>query len=214
MVALTGLEEFMRSMSPVSSNHIPVQGSALGDARKRRLDALKARCKDLSDALAEAPTFAKPARPVAMTPAPKLAAPVAPKAFNAVPQQVVSLLQGNGAKAQDMRRLLKENAAKLMQILTRTPADGRGHLPGTPFTVAGIQRLSQLLHQRAGQQGAPGRKIASMALQMLSEPDPAKPTIEGLSNARIQGLWQQAEQIFRKTGGNPAAFGGRPGGLH
>lgn len=217
MVALTGIEEFMRSMSPVSSNQSPLEALTFDDARKRRLDALKARRRDLTDAPAMEELLSAPIP--ASRPGPQPVAPVAkdqvlavaaakPKAFAAVPQQVVSLMQGNSAKAQDMRRLVKENAAKLMQILTKTPADGQGLLPGTPFTMTGIQRLSQLLHQRAGQQGAPGRKIAATALQLLREPDPSKPSIQGLSASRIQALWHRAEPMFRKGGAQPAAFGG------
>lgn len=219
MVALTGFEEFMRSMSPVSANQVVVEGVAFDDARKRRLDALKARRRDLSDAAAVEPAFVAPPAPARTerawsAPAPKAAAPAAPKAFAAVPQQVVSLMQGNSAKAQDMRRMVKENAAKLMQILTKTPADGRGLLPGTPFTITGIQRLSQLLHQRASQQGAPGRKIAATALQLLREPDPSKPAIEGLSQIRIQALWQRAEQIVRKGGATGPRAGSGSGLRH
>lgn len=204
MVALTGIEDFMRSMSPVSSSQVPVEALTSDEARKRRLDALKARRRDLSDATAVEQTFMAPMEPA--RPAPVKPAPAAPKAHSVVPQQVVSLMQGNSAKAQDVRRMVKENAAKLMQILTRTPADGRGLLPGTPFTVSGIQRLSQLLHQRAAQHGAPGRKIAVTALQLLGEPDPAKPSIEGLSVARIQSMWKRAEQMFGMGGAKPAGL--------
>lgn len=230
MVALTGIEDFMRSMSPVSSNQIPLETLTFDDARKRRLDALKARRRELTDSpamdellSAPAPVSRSASKPAAAADKNETRAAHAakPKALAAVPQQVVSLMQGNSAKAQDMRRMVKENAAKLMQILTKTPADDRGLLPGTPFTMSGIQRLSQLLHQRAAQQGAPGRKIAATALQLLGEPDPAKPSIAGLSAARIQSLWKRAEQMFGKGGAKSAGIAaaatrtvGRPGLPH
>ncbi len=192
-----------------------------GGSRISRLEALKARRREMASQTPEVtigamkPGATEPVAPVAPV-APPTGPRPRPETGRAAPIAGAGLslqklgLAGGGAKSQELQRAIRKNAARLMQILSKTPADAAGHLDGTPFTMTGIAKLAQMLRDRAADKGGPGSKIATMALTFLGEADPSRETVHGLSAAKIRSLWQRAEQIAFKGGKSPLAVPAEP----
>jgi hypothetical protein len=77
----------------------------------------------------------------------------------------------------------------MAHILTDTPADGSGVVPGTPFTQAGVAALLDTLGKRARNEGAPGAKIASRLLTFLqADQAEAEGNVHGVSVQKLQRL--------------------------
>ncbi len=78
---------------------------------------------------------------------------------------------------------------RMAHILTDTPADGSGVVPGTPFTQAGVAALLDTLGKRARNEGAPGAKIASRLLTFLqADQAEAEGNVHGVSVQKLQRL--------------------------
>ena len=106
-----------------------------------------------------------------------------------------------GAKAprpslnEQIEELLKNrNLQRAYRVLSKTPIDGDGKVADTPFTVAGVKRLVEMLKGRADQDGATGAKAASSFLKLMAAGKDAKDSVEGLSVAKLQRLAKLAER--------------------
>lgn len=92
---------------------------------------------------------------------------------------------GGGDEAQAQRR---RALGRAVRILTETPDDGRGLVEGTPFTCAGVAALMAQLHQRAGNAGAPGARVATRLLGLLTGGETGADAVEGVSRDKLQRL--------------------------
>jgi hypothetical protein len=92
---------------------------------------------------------------------------------------------GAGPGSEQRRKAL----GRMARILTDTPADGTGVVPGTPFTQAGVAALLDTLGKRARNQGAPGAKMASRLLTFLrADQGEAEGDVHGVSVQKLQRL--------------------------
>ena len=89
------------------------------------------------------------------------------------------------------------------KVLSQTPADENGFVPGTPFTCAGVARLMTMLVERTGNEAAPGAKAATSALAFLSatETDAETGAVAGASVDKLQVLARKIEGIKSGRGG-------------
>lgn len=94
-------------------------------------------------------------------------------------------MQGGGMQGGGMQRKI---AARIMRLLTQTPADDRGFVPGTPFTQTGVGELMRLIGERASADGAPGAKAATAIIRFLSASPEDGEQIEGASVQKLQML--------------------------
>ena len=184
---------------------VPPAASAEG-SRKSRLDALKARRREIAvqspevtigSMAAQIPTAPAAIPPVRAEPAGALDRRPAGAAFAAL-QKLGS--GGESPGSQQLQGALRKNAAKLMQLLNKTPADATGTLEGTPFTLTGVARLARLLQERAANKNGPGTRIAAMVLSLLQEGDPRQTSVHGLSAEKLRSLWQRVESTVAKAG--------------
>ena len=99
----------------------------------------------------------------------------------------------------------KQLVGRLYRMLTQEADDGSGLVPGTPFTRSGVQRLMVLLAQRAGEEGAPGSKVAESALRFIEAKEGEDEAVAGASLAKLQMLAQRAESFRLKGNRRPTA---------
>lgn len=104
-----------------------------------------------------------------------------------------------GAMSAQRRKAL----GRMARILTDTPADAAGTVPGTPFTRAGVAVLMDTLGKRARNEGAPGAKMAARVLTFLrAEPGEPEGEVHGVSVQKLQrlakftgsGIWRRGAQ--------------------
>jgi hypothetical protein len=137
--------------------------------RRDRLAALKSRRQTLTTSPAPAaPAIAVP--PVATAlggPANGLAALLAPGKGPSRPTGGMAPPRPAGAAGFSIGPMQKQIMGMAFRMLTQTPADDRGQVAGTPFTVAGVEKLMTLLSERAAAQDAPGAKAAAAALAFI-----------------------------------------------
>lgn len=189
--------------------------------RKARLEALKVRRQQIAEPAprdlgaimaqhslppvddAEAPAQKKAATAdKAPKPAgqPAPAAPQAPDPFAQAGKGVPDLLMqfaGSAAAAQPMQRQIVMHVYK---ILTQAPPAEVETVPGTPFTHYGVAQLMEMLAQRAEDPGAPGSKVAAMALQFLTAQE-GEAAVSGASVEKLQALAKRAEAMRARPGG-------------
>jgi hypothetical protein len=92
---------------------------------------------------------------------------------------------GAGAVSDQRRKAL----GRMARILTDTPADGTGAVPGTPFTQAGVAVLLDTLGKRARNEGAPGARMAARILTFLQAGQgEAEGDVHGVSVQKLQRL--------------------------
>jgi len=87
--------------------------------------------------------------------------------------------------------------ARVMRVLTDTPADAAGMVPDTPFTKAGVKRLMDMLRERSADAGATGARVAGGLLKFLSSKE-GEESIHGASLMKLQRAGQMAS---RRGGG-------------
>lgn len=99
-------------------------------------------------------------------------------------------LAGAGASgANGMSAQRRKALGRMARILTDTPADGTGAVPGTPFTRAGVAALVDTLGKRARNEGAPGAKMAARILTFLqARQGDAEGDVHGVSVQKLQRL--------------------------
>lgn len=94
------------------------------------------------------------------------------------------------------RRRILERAVR---VLTRTPADADGVVPGTSFTQAGVAALMAALQQRVGgasSPGGPGSKAATRVLEMLApSAEDGADIVHGASVRKLQRLSRIVERL-------------------
>lgn len=157
--------------------------------RKDRLASLRSRHQDLAQ-----PQSA---------PAPKPSAPAARPGAGG-PAWLMGQKAGKrpGALLNDGQKQL---IGRLFRMLTQEPDDGSGLVPGTPFTKSGVQRLMTVLTQRAGDEGAPGSKVAESALRFIEAREGEAEAVAGVSLAKLQMLAQRAKSFKLRGGQRPTA---------
>ncbi|MCA0045085.1 hypothetical protein [Celeribacter litoreus] len=121
--------------------------------------------------------------------APSAAAPARPASGG------ISSMVGQGESAKRQRKLL----VKIYKVMTQTPADGRGGVPDTPFTEAGVERLMKMLSTRASDGSQAGAKVAGGVLNFLTPADGEAATASGASIAKLQTIARRIE-AFRSKG--------------
>lgn len=169
-------------------------GADSGASRKDRLDGLKARRQVLASQAPEATLDMR--GPVTQSVFGQVPAPVQAPAAAASPGFTVAKAQTALQNAPpQIQTAMKQFGAKILQILTRTPADALGLLAQTQFTMTGIEKFAGLLTQKAKEPSAPGGKLAVAALKYLEETDHAKLSVQGLSIEKLQNLSKRIEQI-------------------
>lgn len=87
--------------------------------------------------------------------------------------------------------------ARVMRVLTDTPADAGGMVPDTPFTQAGVKRLMDMLRERAADAGAAGARVAGGLLKFLS----SKEGEEAIHGASLEKLKRAGQMASRRGGG-------------
>lgn len=105
-------------------------------------------------------------------------------------------MQGRQAQGWGMQGgggMQRKIAARIMRILTQTPADNRGYVPGTPFTQTGVGELMRLIGERANADGAPGAKAAGAIIRFLAAAPEDGERIEGASVQKLQMLARRLE---------------------
>jgi hypothetical protein len=195
--------------SPEASTAAGQGDAGSGASRKDRLEALKARRQVLATSTPEVTLDMRAATPPPLfvprpTPRP-VAAPSASAMLDFEPDTKPGFTM---AKAQtalrnappQMQSNLKQFGAKILQLLTRTPADGSGLVERTPFTMTGVAKFAGMLAQKAKDPSGPGGKPALMALKFLEEPDTSKPTAHGLSIEKLQMLAKRIAEIQKRPG--------------
>ena len=75
--------------------------------------------------------------------------------------------------------------AKIYKIIDNTPRDDRGLVPGTTFSVAGVERLMTMLKERASDTSKAGSKMAIRIQQFLA---PSSEEDAAICNASIEKL--------------------------
>lgn len=111
------------------------------------------------------------------------------------------LFQGGGK--QDRQRKLLMSA---MNVLTQTPEGGKGYVPDTPFTEAGVQRLVTMLRERSHDETKPGAKVAKGVLKFLEPGEGEAVCASGVSIVKLQSLARRVESV-RNNGRGRAARG-------
>ena len=162
--------------------------------RRDRLAALKSRRKTIADDIPVAPAIAAP--PAAATaPAGGILAmlaagkgpgrlaggmapprPVGPPGFSVGPMQ-------------------KKIMGMAFRMLTQTPADDRGKVAGTPFTVAGVEKLMTLLSERSATEDAPGAKAAGAVLAFFGAGEGDADAVGGASGDKLVLLARRVEAL-------------------
>lgn len=105
--------------------------------------------------------------------------------------------KGFRATGRDPNFLRKQVLKRAYGVLTRTPDDGTGLVPGTPFVKAGAAQLMANLKKRAADVGAPGASAASRAIGFLS-PAEGEESVSGLSVPKLQLLARIASRYKNK----------------
>lgn len=200
--------------------------------RKARLDALKARRQQIADPVPrdlgaimaqhsqpspdsqspDAEDAATPDRPAPTTAVTPTVPPVDEAAgrdpFAQAGKGIPDLLMqfaGSASGAQPMQRQI---VMHVYRILTQIPPTDPETVPGTPFTHYGVAQLVGMLGQRAEDPGAPGSRVAAMALQFLTAQE-GKAAVSGISVEKLQTLAKRAEAMRGRPGG--ARTAGRRG---
>ena len=91
------------------------------------------------------------------------------------------------------QRILK----RVYALLTNTPADAAGTVSGTPFSMAGVLKLMDMLKGRATDEGKTGAKAAAGLLKFMEAPAGDENQVHGVSVEKLQRLAKLAD---RKTG--------------
>ena len=108
---------------------------------------------------------------------------------------------GGAGRREGMQAMQRKVAARIMRLLTQTPADERGYVPGTPFTQTGVGQLMKALDERSGTDGTPGAKAAGAVKKfLLASPDQSD-SIEGASLEKLQMLARRIEGARGGAGG-------------
>lgn len=110
----------------------------------------------------------------------------------ALAQRMQAKLGGGEGGAQQFRRQM---VMRVYKMLTRTPDDGSGMVPGTPFTKAGVAELMTALHERAANQNAPGAKVATNAIGFLKPAEGDEEAVAGASVAKLQLVARMASRF-------------------
>lgn len=98
---------------------------------------------------------------------------------------------GGGQRGQVQRQMMQ----RARQILTETADDGSGLVAGTPFTMAGVARLMQMLNERAADGQAQSARMAGKVLDMVRAPA-GEEAVHGASIAKLRSLAQRLERGF------------------
>lgn len=106
-------------------------------------------------------------------------------------------LLGAAGTAQGRQR--RQMMMKIYAMLTQTPEEGTGMVPGTPFSETGVAKLMSILRGRAAQENVPGAKVAAGMLKFLAPQDPGAEAIGGASVEKLQMVARAAKR-FRGQG--------------
>lgn len=162
--------------------------------RKERLASLKARHQDLVEEPAPAPAPTGQAR--AQAPGPLRGGNRGGSPAWLGQGAGTGGAQGFAAIGPQQRQMI----GRIYRMLTQDPHDGTGLVPGTPFTVSGVEKLMGLLAQRAQEQGAPGSKIAQSALRFIEAREGEEEAVAGASLEKLQMLAKRAESLKVRAG--------------
>jgi hypothetical protein len=99
---------------------------------------------------------------------------------------------GNDGGKGEMRR---KAIGRVMKLLTETPADATGMVPGTSFSKAGVARLMEMLDSRAAKPG--GGKAVERVKAFIA----AKPGEEAVHGASVEKLQRAGEMAAKQGGG-------------
>ena len=98
---------------------------------------------------------------------------------------------------QDPKAKRMEMAGKLRAMLVNTPDDGRGTVPETPFTVAGVERAMKMISKRSDNTDSGGGKLAAGILRFFAPEQPSEPTVSGASIEKLQLFAKRTETVGR-----------------
>lgn len=133
-----------------------------------------------------------------------VAAPVSPKAAKGGNKGVSARLGGDDADNEARRKAI----ARVVRLLSDTPADASGMVPDTPFSKAGVARLMEMLRERAANPTAPGGKVAGGLMKFMSSKE-GEAEVHGASLEKLQRAAKMVGSRGSKRGGG---HGGRRAG--
>jgi hypothetical protein len=107
-------------------------------------------------------------------------------------------LAGRGTDDAESQLMRRRIVMRLYKMLMRTPDDGSGLVPGTPFPKAGVADLVAKLQQRAATEGAPGAKVAARAIEFLKPSGNGEDVVSGASIEKLQAFARMADR-FKAT---------------
>jgi hypothetical protein len=117
---------------------------------------------------------------------------------------VSARLGGDDADNEARRKAI----ARVVRLLTDTPADASGMVPDTPFSKAGVVRLMEMLRERAANPTAPGGKVAGGLMKFMS----AKEGEAEVHGASLEKLQRAAKMVGRRGSNRGGGQGGRRAG--
>jgi hypothetical protein len=103
--------------------------------------------------------------------------------------------QGAGGDEGGKGEMRRKAIGRVLKMLTETPADATGMVPGTSFSKAGVARLMEMLDGRAGK---PGGGKAVQRVKAFLAPKPGEEAIHGAS---LQKLQRAGEMAAKRGGG-------------
>jgi hypothetical protein len=171
--------------------------------RRDRLAALKSRRQTLAESPAPvapgivAPAIAAPPAAAAALggPANGLLAMLAAGKGPGRPAGGMTPPRPAGATGFSVGPMQKKIMGMAFRMLTQTPADDRGKVAGTPFTVAGVEKLMTLLSERSAAEDAPGAKAAGAALAFIGAGEGDADAIAGASADKLVLLARRVEAL-------------------
>jgi len=102
-----------------------------------------------------------------------------------------------GEAGTEKRKVRRKMVIKTFSLLVKTPADDRGKIDGTPFSVASVERLMNILNKRASEADQQGSKAAAAMAKFLSEGDASAERVAGASVSKLRWIAEMGKR-FRK----------------
>lgn len=100
-----------------------------------------------------------------------------------------------GEAGSEKRQARRKMVIKIHGLLTKTPADERGVVDGTPFSKTGVERLMEVLRKRASDDSQSGAKAAQGMLKFLSSGEPGSAEIGGASVDKLQWVAKMGKRL-------------------